>query len=109
MRKKLVKLILVFFLLGCGVSKYSANTTAKYKICDPTGVCSEFYYESEKEQKITVKFIKGDDGQIKGFEFSVESGTSDAALAMTAQSAKTWADVFESLKPLIAKAAMVGS
>jgi hypothetical protein len=100
----------LFILLGCGgVSRYSANTTAKYKVCDPTGVCTEFYYESEKEQKIAAKFIRGADGRIEMVEFSVESGTSEAALAASVTSTSKLTDILEKWAPIIAKGAMAGS
>ena len=73
------------YFSGCGVSRYSANTTARYEICDAKGVCTKFYYDSETEKKISLKLIKEGD-EIKGLEFSVETGTSDAALAATVSS-----------------------
>ena len=49
--------VFLLVLWGCGVSRYSANTTAKYKFCDTGGNCSEFYYDSETDKKIVVELL----------------------------------------------------
>lgn len=100
---------LCLLLTSCGVSKYSANTVAKYKVCDALGNCSEFYYDSETEKKLVVEIIK-DHGDIKMFRFSMESGTSDAALAATANANSKLAEFIEKIAPAILKmGAMSGS
>ena len=102
-------LLTVFFLLcACGVNRYSANTKATYKITTPDGVVTEFLYDSEKEQKLIVELEKKAD-QITVLKIGVESGTSEAALAVMAQSNKILADILDKLAPLIAKGAMAGS
>lgn len=108
-KRALIVVIAGLVLLGCGVSKYSANTVAKYKVCDALGNCSEFYYDSETEKKLVVEIVKdGDD--IKVFKFSLESGTSDAALAATANANSKLAEFIEKLAPAILKmGAMSGS
>ena len=101
-------LFLLVFSIGCGVSRYSANTTARYKVCDATGVCTEFYYDSETEKKIVLELVKEGD-QVRVLKFSIETGTSEAALAAALSSNSKLADVLEKLAPFLAKAAMAGS
>lgn len=107
-RNKVMLPIFVFLLAGCGVSRYSASTVAKYKITTPDGVTHEFFYDSETEKKLTLEVVKQDE-RVTVLKFSLESGTSDAALAAMARAQSAFADVMEKLAPLIAKGAMAGS
>jgi hypothetical protein len=104
----LVAGMLSVLLNGCGVSRYSASTVAKYKVTTPDGVSHEFFYDSETEKKLVLEIVRDGD-RVTVLKFSLESGTSEAALGLMAQSQKAFADAFDKLAPLIAKGAMAGS
>jgi hypothetical protein len=100
--------VMALLLMSCGVSRYSASTVAKYKVTTPDGVSHEFFYDSETEKKLVLELIRDGD-RITVLKFSLESGTSDAALAAMARAQAGFADVLEKVAPLIAKGAMAGS
>src|SRR4030095_498340 len=100
--------VLSVLLHGCGVSRYSASTVAKYKVTTPDGVTHEFFYDSETEKKLVLELVRDGD-RVTVLKFNLESGTSDAALAAMARAQSAFADVLEKVAPLIAKGAMAGS
>lgn len=106
----MVKIIaLALLLIGCGVSRYSANTKATYEITTPDGITHKFFYDSETEKKLVLKLVKQDD-KITALEFSLESGTSEGALVAAANANAKWADIWDKVLPTLLKAgAMAGS
>ena len=97
-------LVLLFVLLGCGVSKYSANTTARYEVCDPNGVCTKFYYDSETEKEIVIEWVT--EGKV--LKLHVKTGTSDQAIAAALSSNAKFAEIIERLVKMGAAGAMKG-
>lgn len=100
---KTILLVLCIFLPGCGVSMFTAKTTASYEV---TADGKRLNYESNKEQQGLDAEYNPKTG---AFKVHVDkAGTPDAAIAAALQSNVMMIDLMSKLLPILEKAAAAG-
>ena len=83
----------LFLLTGCGASYFSASTTSCYK----SGVTELCYSSTKNQENFKAKIALYPDGTLKSLDVQTTATTAEAAIAASAEAAKTLSGVVDGL------------